>query len=136
MVTVGGSVVLNVNTTGEHDSRDGMGRDVRYVSRGGDRHRRRNGVERDHDRRAGADVADGVGVLGNDAVGTVALQCHLCGPGSVAGNGRSADLLGHTVDGVEQRDGGTRCGETRSYRSGNRLRCRISYDDTWIGNRY
>ena len=49
-------------------------------------------VEREHDRRAGAGVAGGIGVLGDDGVGAIARQRDGGGPQPARADGRGADL--------------------------------------------
>ena len=66
----------------------------------------RQRVEREHDRRAGAGVAGGIGVLGDDGVGAIARQRDGGGPQPARADGRGADRGGDAADGVEQRHGG------------------------------
>ena len=58
-----------------------------------DRNRRRTRVEREHDRRAGAGVAGGIGVLGDDGVGAIARQRDGGGPQPARADGRGADRV-------------------------------------------
>ena len=83
-----------------------LARDVGGLRGGADRNRRGERVEREHDRRAGAGVAGGIGVLGDDGVGAIARQRDGGGPHPARAHGRGADLGGDAVNGVEQRHGG------------------------------
>ena len=78
-------------------------------------------VEREHDRRAGAGVAGGIGVLGDDGVGAIARQRDGGGPQPARADGRGADLGGDAANRVEQRHGGADRGLAGGDTSGNRL---------------
>ena len=69
----------------------------------GDRDARRSGVEREHDRHAGAVCT---GILGNDAVNAVSLELYVRGPLTSGANRCSSDLRRHTIIGVQQRHRG------------------------------